>query len=528
MASNSRSKIIRRIAYVLVGLVIVGFVVSRFVGQSKGPDYVTVKAQQGDVQQTVELTGTTEPKTRYTLQFTKSGVISQIFPQVGSFVKSGDVLAILQNGDVQDQLAAQKDALKIAQANLAKALAPQLSQNIQTGKLREDSAQLALDNANTASQNFSDSSQSAINSAQIALQTAQTNLSQAQENYNYAYQNIQTSTWSHPSYPVYDSGYYYGDLRSQMPQAASSSTSSSSASSSTAALAAALEASSNPTPGYTTDVNTIDTAQYAVQKAQQAYDQAQQAYDKVVADAKSQSDTLANGISQAQVSLQTAQQGYDLTVAKPRSVDVAPLQAMVDQATDAVSLAQYQLDQTMLKAPDDGVVSAVNGDPGDMASPGQPFITLDSKFLYIKALVSEADIAKVQLGQAVDLTFDAFGDDTHFKGAIAEVDPSETIVQGVVYYVVKVQFDSAGSNVKPGMTANLTIQTNTKSNVLEVPARAVQYDGGQAYVQVLAADASGQQTAQRQNVTIGLQGDDNFEVLSGLQAGQDVVTFTKS
>ncbi len=169
----------------------------------------------------------------------------------------------------------------------------------------------------------------------------------------------------------------------------------------------------------------------------------------------------------------------------------------------------------------------VASDVGETASLAQPFITLDSKYLYIKALVSEADIAKIQTGQDATLTFDAFGTAKEFKGNVYEVDPSETIVQGVVYYVVKVQFDASGEAVKPGMTANLTLQTNSKSGVLDVPARAVQYDGNQAYVQVLKT-TDNKKEVEKRNVEIGLQGDENVEITSGLSEGEEIVTFTKT
>lgn len=528
MASKSTSRLIRRIIYVLVALVIIAFIISRMVGGQKGPEYTTAKVQTGDIQQTVELTGTTEPKNRYTLQFTKSGIIGSLPVTVGAVVKQGDVLAALKNDDVQFQLDAQKAGLHIAQANLAKAVAGKPSQQVQEGKLQVDLAKSSLNLANTSKQNFLASQQAAVNSAYIAQLSAKTALDQAQSQYNYTLDQVQTTTWDHPSTPIYDSGYYYGDLRAQQPQATTSTTGSMTGTSSASSSSFASSASVNPNGNYVTNVNNIDNAQFTVQKAQEAYDSAQEAYNKAVADLKNQSDQLDNGVDKANIGLLTAQQEYNLTVAKPRDVDIAPLNAQVDQAWAGVNLAQYQLDQTQLKAPVDGVVTNVAQNVGETTSLAQPLITLDSQYLDIKALVSEADIAKIQVGQNVDLTFDAFGGDKSFKGNVYEVDPSETIVQGVVYYVVKVQFMANDTDVKPGMTANLTIQTNTKTGVVEVPAKAVQYDGNQAYVQVLTTDTNGKQTVQNQNVEIGLQGDENYEVTSGLKGGEDVVTFTKS
>lgn len=527
MATKSRSRLIRRILYILVGLVVVGFVVSRFVAPPAGPEYVTAKVENGDVSQTVAITGSTEPKTRYQLQFPKSGRIDQILVEVGSVVSEGDVLASLENNDAEYQLESQKALLRIAQANLAKALAGQRPEDVKLSQLKIDLAQLDLNNSTVTKEHLLDMAENNLNSAHLALQTAETSLKQAQDQYNYTYQTVQRSTWAQPSYQVYDSGYYYGDLRGSLPQDSGSTGGTGQGTSDfTGSMQGSSYTSQNSGSDYLSNANSIATAQFNVQKAQLAYDQAYEAYEKAVKEIERQSDDLDNAVNKAQVGLQSAQEQYKSVVAKPRDVDIAPLKAQVDQAWVGVNLAQYQLDQTRLKAPTEGIVTAISADIGETAGIGQPFITLDSKYLHIKALVSEADVTKILPGQHVALTFDSFGTDKEFTGTIYEVDPSETVVQGVVYYTVKVQFDAKNEPVKPGMTANLTIETNQKPSALKVPARAVQYEGNQAYVEVLKT-VDNKQEVEKRNVEVGLQGDDDIEIVSGLEVGEEVVTFTK-
>lgn len=526
MATNSRSRLIRRIAYGLVGLVIIGFIATRVFAPQPGPEYITAKVENGDVTQTVALTGTTEPKIRYQLQFSRSAPIDKILVEVGGVVKEGDVLAVLENTDAQYQLESQKAVLRIAQANLAKAVAGQRPEEVQMSQLKVDLAKMDLENSNVSRQTLTDLAQKNVNSAYLAVQSAKTSLEQAQDQYNYTLQTVQMDTWQQPSYSVYDSGYYYGDMRGSLPQAGSSAGSDPSGQG-TGASSASSPSYAAGSGSYVSNLNNIQTAQYAVQKAQNAFDQAQEAYDRATVEYKRQTDEVNNVIDKANVGLQTAEQQYKLTVAKPREVDIAPLKAQVDQAWVGVNLAQYQLDQTELKAPADGIVTALGADVGETVSMAQPLVTIDSKYLHIKALVSEADIAKIQVGQTALITFDAFGTAKEFKGNVYEVDPSETIVQGVVYYVVKIQFEAFGETVKPGMTANLTVQTNNKPGVINVPARAVQYDGNQAYVQILKTTDKKQEVEKR-NVEVGLQGDEFIEVISGLQVGDEVITFTKS
>jgi len=263
-------------------------------------------------------------------------------------------------------------------------------------------------------------------------------------------------------------------------------------------------------------------------QAKISLDQAQENFNKAVLDYNRQVDDLSGTIQKAQINVRSAQEQLNLTKAPVRSVDVAPLKAQVDQAWDAVHLAEYRFDQTQLKAPADGIIADVSSLEGENVNVTQPLVTLDSSGLSIKALVSEADITKIKEGNPVTLTFDALGTETSFEGSVQEVSPSETVVQGVIYYEIKVTFDPKGENIKPGMTANLTIETASKSNILTVPARTVQYEGNKAYVQVLTKDEKGNQTAEKREVTTGLESDQNIEITSGLKEGEEVITLTKT
>jgi macrolide-specific efflux system membrane fusion protein len=89
---------------------------------------------------------------------------------------------------------------------------------------------------------------------------------------------------------------------------------------------------------------------------------------------------------------------------------------------------------------------------------------------------------------------------------------------------VTVGFNTKDEKIKSGMTANLTILTNNKDNVLVVPSRAVSARGDTRYVQVLQDDKSVEKEVQ-----VGLKGDDGlWEISSGLNAGEKVIISTKN
>jgi multidrug efflux pump subunit AcrA (membrane-fusion protein) len=138
----------------------------------------------------------------------------------------------------------------------------------------------------------------------------------------------------------------------------------------------------------------------------------------------------------------------------------------------------------------------------------------------IEARVPESDIAKVAIGMKAKVTFDAFTSSEIFEAGVTEIEPSATIVQGVVSYVVR--FDLAGGDerLREGMTANVDIVTARRENVLVVPFRALTKEGGKTFAEVRAADGA----FRRSEVTTGLEGDDGaVEIRSGLQEG-DVVS----
>ena len=178
----------------------------------------------------------------------------------------------------------------------------------------------------------------------------------------------------------------------------------------------------------------------------------------------------------------------------------------------------------MIIAPVNGIITEINYEFGEQTSLTKPVIQMIGESnLEIEVDIPESDIAKIDVGQKSEITLDSFGDDEIFIGNVTFIDPAETVIQDVVYYQVKVQFSDNLNKVKPGMTANVTIYTAQKSNVLRVPLRAVKQNNGDKIVDVLV----GENTEQKK-VVIGLKGNDFIEIISGLSAGEEVVTFIKN
>ncbi len=218
----------------------------------------------------------------------------------------------------------------------------------------------------------------------------------------------------------------------------------------------------------------------------------------------------------------------------PRAEDIETARAQVAAAQAALDAASIQLLNNQIKAPIDGVITKKNYEVGETVTPSKPVFSMLSKNNFeVTVDISETDINKLKIGNPAQITFDAFGEEQKFSASVTFIEPAQTVIQDVIYYKTTVDKlvypDGATSsdrwNIKPGMTANITITALEKADVLLIPQRAViEKDDKSKVVRVLEGGAAAEKP-----VTLGLRGDDGLiEVLSGLNAGEEVITSVKN
>ncbi len=269
--------------------------------------------------------------------------------------------------------------------------------------------------------------------------------------------------------------------------------------------------------------SSLTSAQSAVNSASSALNVAQSNLSSVKSAANARINAAQNTVYSQEGSLKQAQDNLSQVGAHATSSQVSAAEAQVEQARASVDLIQNQVNDMILTAPHDGVVTAVSGEVGEVASMAAPFISLIiPNGFQITANISEVEIAKLKVGDSVDITFDALGSDEKFAGKISEIDPAETEISGVIYYKVTTLFTGDGEIIKPGMTANLDILTAKKENVLKVPFQALKEKDGYKYVQVVVKNK-----VQEIEVEVGLKGDSEYEVIKGVEEGREVVTFVE-
>jgi HlyD family secretion protein len=176
----------------------------------------------------------------------------------------------------------------------------------------------------------------------------------------------------------------------------------------------------------------------------------------------------------AQGDYDTAENRYEMAVATVKAAE-----GSVAQTSGAYKLAQTNLLYATIKSPVSGVVVSRNVDVGQTVAASFQTPTLftiaqDLTKMEIDTSVDESDISRVRVGQPVSFTVDAYPD-KRFAGKVAQIRNAPVVTQNVVTYVVVVSVDNRELQLKPGMTANVSIETARKEDVLKLPAPALRF-----------------------------------------------------
>ncbi|MDI6603118.1 MAG: efflux RND transporter periplasmic adaptor subunit [Patescibacteria group bacterium] len=216
------------------------------------------------------------------------------------------------------------------------------------------------------------------------------------------------------------------------------------------------------------------------------------------------------------VIINTINDYYDTTESLPLEIKTQEL--LVKQRENELVDAKNNLAKYFLYSPINGVISRQDLRVGEVVTANVPVVEIisDSEF-EIVADIYEEDIVKIEIGSLTEISLPAFPKKV-FKGKVIFIEPAEKIVDGVVYYEIRIGFDEdPPKGIKPTMTADIIIQTEKRENVLVVPREAIKRVGGKTIVEVFIDDL-----IQEREVEVGLRGDEMVEIISGLEKGEKV------
>jgi HlyD family secretion protein len=177
----------------------------------------------------------------------------------------------------------------------------------------------------------------------------------------------------------------------------------------------------------------------------------------------------------------------------------------VAQTRGALMQSQTNLRYSVIRSPVDGVVISRAVDVGQtvaasFSTPTLFTIAQDLTKMQIEVSVDEADISRIKLSQKAGFTVDSYPEQT-FQGRVIQIRSAPVITQNVVTYVVVVSVDNSDLRLKPGMTANVSVEVARKDDVLKLPPAALRFkpksktDDGKAKTGGASAPVSGQRPA---------------------------------
>lgn len=244
-------------------------------------------------------------------------------------------------------------------------------------------------------------------------------------------------------------------------------------------------------------------------------------YKTDVATARTEVEASISAVSGANSALTSAQNVLTLAQDGATPQQIAAQQAVVEQAQAGLASAQVALNNAALIAPFSGTVQNLTAQIGQVVSPGTPVLSLvNNSGLKIETYVSEADVAKIAVGDQANVTLDAFGTGTVFPATVSTVDAAETQVNGSPAYEITLHFVNPNSSIKDGMSGNVQIIAAEHDNVIEAPSNLVINNNGNYFVLVQNGN-----TTKQQPVQIGLVGDTMTEITSGLNVGDTITNF---
>src|SRR5882672_777221 len=192
-----------------------------------------------------------------------------------------------------------------------------------------------------------------------------------------------------------------------------------------------------------------------LEKAKAASQQTKADYDRAA--------VLTKNSIMSQQQLDLAKANYDSANAAVGAAvaNVAQAEAQVSQKAAALTVAQTNLNYTVIRSPIDGTVVARSVDVGQtvaasLQAPTIFTIAQDLSKMLVYTKTDESDVGNIKLGKAVTFKVDAFPKDT-FHGRVAQVRMNATTVQNVVTYDTIIEFDNPELKLFPGMTAYVTI-----------------------------------------------------------------------
>ncbi|MEQ8167749.1 MAG: efflux RND transporter periplasmic adaptor subunit [Candidatus Eremiobacterota bacterium] len=448
-------------------------------------EIVTVK--KGDVIVTVESSGELKADDALTINTNNSGIIEEVNVKEGDYIKKGQIVAVIEPNDIEDQLTQARASLNTAHLRLAQAETKVILQNTQVeGAIKQAEA--------------------GVKSAEAQYEQALASLEATKEKLSIIEEGARKQEIAQAEETVAQAEANFREAKVDLGRMQR--------------LCAKGAISQQQ----------LDVAQVQYDVAEAQYNSAIHRLDLVKEGSRSQEKAAARqDVAMAEDRVTAAKAGLDqakeaLVIAQNNRMQVTVAQQEVDVAEAGVAQAQATLDtlarklqKSYVKSPISGYVTKKYVNLGENTSgPGATKIidVFDQGTLYFEALVSETDIAKINRGLSVDIKVDGMPD-KHFSGIVKDIIPQAGAAR---QFSVKIKVEGTGSELKPGMFARGQIILAEHKNVPVIKKDAVRDKEGKRYVYTIK-----ELYAVETEVTTGPAMNGSIEIVKGLSGGEKVV-----
>lgn len=488
-----------------------------FIFSEKNPEYEIYQVQKGTIIKEVSVTGNVEPMSIVNLSFERTGRINKVAVNVGDKVSEGEVLASIDSSELIAQLEQAQASLSSQKAKLNQLIAGTRVEQIKIHEADLDKAQQDLQNYYASVIDIASDACSKANDA-VLTQTINiySNTDTDNPSLSFTVNDFQINVDA--SWQRNQVKYVLVDWKNEITNTKNNPTnanidfllqsSQKNLTSIRSFLNKTIEALNNSISVPATTLATYKTnTQTGLTNINSA-----------ITNINSQQQTIA---SQKFVVIR-AQNQLELDKAGSTPEEITIQEALIKQAEANVENYQAQFSKTRIISPLNGVVTKIDIKVGEISSVSANAISLISNAKYqIKTNIPEADIASIKINDSAKITLDAFGDSIIFDAKVISIEPAQTMIEGLATYKTTLQFMGNEENIKPGMTANIDIKTDEKSDTLIVPFRVVKTLNGKRFIQIYNETTK---SAEEIEIKIGLRGSDgNVEITEGLNEGDQVV-----
>jgi len=208
---------------------------------------------------------------------------------------------------------------------------------------------------------------------------------------------------------------------------------------------------------------------------------------------------------------------------QPKKEDIDIKRAQVSEAEANITSIKNKLDASLIKSPFTGTLIDVKVKVGDMIQPGTTTVIIDDmSTMKVVVPVNEVDVSHIQKGMKAKVVLDALPDKT-FEGQVDTLSYLGKITENVVTYDATILIPNPEGLLRPEMTADVDITTQSKQNAVTIPIDALIEKNGKTFVLIAGKDTE----PVEKEVKVGIRNDTTVEIIEGVKEG-DRIAFPSS